>query len=66
MSFQVVTLTLRDGRHLDRAVVVDGQVDLSGCADFLASPFSPNDVTGIEVTHDRSGPPRFREGESAI
>jgi len=60
MSYQIVTLTLRDGRRLDRAVVAGGVVDLSRCAEFRSAPFSASDIIAIEVTHDRSGPPTFR------
>jgi len=60
MSYQVVTLTLRDGRQLDRAVVVGGSIDLSTCAEFRSAPFPASDIAAIEVTHDRSGPPTFR------
>ena len=64
MSYQVVTLVLSDGRLLERAVVVGGAVDLSSCAAYRAAPFSADEVVAIEVTHDRSGPPTFRNTSS--
>ena len=59
MSYQVATLTLKDGRTFERVVIVGGIIDLSKCPDFQDLPFGPDDVAGIEVTHDRSGPPRL-------
>jgi hypothetical protein len=59
MNYQVATLTLKDGRTFERVAIVDGIIDLSKCPDFQELPFGPNDVAGIEVTHDRSGPPRL-------
>ncbi len=62
VSYQVVTLTLRDGREFERVVVVGGTLDLSACETFVASPFKGDDIVAIEVTHDRSGPPRLAKG----
>ena len=66
MSYQIVTLKLNDGRVLDRVVVAGGFIDLSGIEAFKASPFSVTDITSIEVTHDKAGPPSFRNSPQVV
>jgi hypothetical protein len=66
MSYQVVTLGLNDGRFLDRAVVSGGLIDVSTVEDFVSAPFAASDITSIEVTHDKSGPPSFRNASQVV
>ena len=66
MSYQVVTLRLNDGRVLDRAVVSGGVIDLSDVERFTAAPFTASDIASIEVTHDKSGPPSFRNAPQVV
>lgn len=61
MSYQVLTISLRDGRRFERVVCVGGLIDLGGCEAFLSNPFRSSDIVGVVVTHDRSGPPRLAE-----
>jgi len=57
MSYQIVTLVLKDGRRFERVPYCAGYVDLSGLAGFWEVPFQLSDIQDIIVTHDRSGPP---------
>ena len=66
MSYQIVTLRLSDGRLLDRVVVSGGVIDLSSVEAFTASPFSASDIISIDVTHDKSGPPSFRNSSQVV
>jgi hypothetical protein len=59
MSYQMLTISLRDGRRFERVACVGGVIDLGSCEAFLAHPFEPADIIELVVTHDRSGPPRL-------
>jgi hypothetical protein len=51
MGYWVVSVTLRDGRVFDRAVIVDGMI--TQIKDRPNIPFSVDDIAGIRVTHDK-------------
>jgi hypothetical protein len=49
MDYQIVAVTLRDGRVIDDVVVVGGSaVEVRACTEV---PFDPAEITHIEVTH---------------
>ena len=51
MSYQVVAVTLRDGRKIEDVAIVDGMIaEVRGHANI---PFEPDDITGVELTHRR-------------
>lgn len=52
MGYQVVSVTLRDGRKIDDVAIVDGSIvaEVRGYEDV---PFDPRDIAGIEMTHRR-------------
>jgi hypothetical protein len=56
MTYQMVTVTLKDGRRFERVMVVERTTvcpfDSSG-----RLPFDEADIVDLVVTHDRSGPP---------
>lgn len=58
MTYQIVTVVLSDGRRFERLPCIGGIVDLTGLAGYWKAPFSGDDIVELEVTHDRSGPPR--------
>jgi hypothetical protein len=51
MGYYVVTLNLRDGRTIPRAVIDSGYV--TRVKDKAAIDFTADDIIGIEVTHDK-------------
>lgn len=59
MTYQIVTITLKDGRRFERVPHVEGRINLSGIQGFWKVPFYGDDIAEIVVTHDRSGPPRL-------
>jgi hypothetical protein len=59
MSYQMLTIVLRDGRLFERVPYVAGSIDLAGAEGFWKVPFEGSDIVNIVVTHDRSGPPRL-------
>ena len=61
MTYQMLTVVLHDGRHFERVPHVGGCIDLKGIEGFWKVPFDANDISNINVTHDRSGPPRLRK-----
>jgi len=60
MTYQMLTIVLRDGRRFERVPYCAGRIDLSGLPGFWKVPFTVDDITDVIVTHDRSGPPRLR------
>ncbi len=50
MDYQVVAVTLRDGRKMEDVAIIQSSVigEVRGHADI---PFEPDDITGIELTH---------------
>jgi hypothetical protein len=50
MDYQVVAVTLRDGRRIEDVAVIHSHIigEVRGHSDV---PFEPEDITGIEVTH---------------
>ena len=58
MSYQIITVSLVDGRRIERVPYCAGYIDLSGLPECQAVPFSASDVSAVVVTHDKSGPPR--------
>ena len=61
MTYQMLTVVLKDGRRFERVPHVAGQIDLGGIEGFWMVPFEGDDIAQIVVTHDRSGPPRLRK-----
>jgi len=59
MTYQMLTITLKDGRRFERVPHVDGRINLSGIQGFWKVPFEGDDIAEIVVTHDRSGPPQL-------
>lgn len=52
MGYQVVAVTLRDGRRIEDVVIIERHIigEVRGHADV---PFEPDDITGVELTHRR-------------
>ncbi len=52
MDYQVVAVTLRDGRKIEDVAVVGARSigEVRGHDDI---PFEPDDIVGIELTHNR-------------
>jgi hypothetical protein len=49
IGYQVVSVTLKDGRHFDQAVVSEGCIiQVRGYEDM---PFSPDEVSTVSVNH---------------
>ena len=50
MDYQVVSVTLRDGRKIEDVAIIQSSIigEVRGHADV---PFEPADITGIELTH---------------
>jgi hypothetical protein len=50
MGYQVVSVTLRDGRKVDDVAIVDATivVEVRG---YEAVPFDPHDIASIAMTH---------------
>jgi len=61
MTYQMLTVSLHDGRSFERVPHVAGRIDLKGIEGFWKVPFEANEIANIVVTHDRSGPPRLRK-----
>jgi hypothetical protein len=59
MTYQIITIVLKDGRRIERVLYCEGFVDLSGLPGFWKVPFAEQDIGSIVVTHDKSGPPRL-------
>jgi hypothetical protein len=59
MTYQVVTVVLKDGRRFERVPYCVGCIDLKGLPGFWKVPFSAEDILSIALTHDKSGPPRL-------
>ncbi len=59
MSYQMVTVTLADGRRFERVPHVAGYLSFDGLDGFWKIPFIESDISAIVVTHDKSGPPRL-------
>jgi hypothetical protein len=58
MGYQVVRLTLRDGRQFDGVTVIDGVV--TGLPHIVAAGLTSDDVAEIVVTHTRNVPAVLR------
>ena len=52
MGYQVVAVTLRDGRRIEDVAVIQSSIigEVRGHADV---PFEPDDITAVELTHRR-------------
>ena len=50
MGYQVVTITLKDGRTFNQVVIAEGLIKIRGRADI---PFTEDDIADITVTHDK-------------
>ena len=51
MGYQVVSVTLNDGRRFDQVVVVEGRItEIRGRKDI---PFTEAEISQIVVTHDK-------------
>jgi hypothetical protein len=52
MGYQIVAVTLRDGRRIEDVAVIQSSVigEVRGHAEV---PFEPGDITDIELTHRR-------------
>ena len=51
MSYQVVSITLKDGRRFDQVVIVGGSVvQIRG---MVGIPFSNDDIQEVVVTHEK-------------
>ena len=50
MGYQVVTITLKDGRMFKQVVIAEGLIKIRGRADI---PFTEDDIADITVTHDK-------------
>jgi hypothetical protein len=49
IGYQVVSVTLKDGRQFDQAVASEGCIiQLRGCEDV---PFAPDEVSAVRVNH---------------
>jgi len=59
MSYHIVSITLKDGRVFERVPFVAGILSFEGLAE--RPPFAEADIASVQVTHDKSGPPRLRK-----
>ena len=59
MTYQILTVVLHDGRRFERVPYCGGLIDLTGLPGFWKVPFQASDISNVEVTHDKSGPPRL-------
>lgn len=52
MGYQVVAVTLRDGRRIDDVAIIESHIigEVRGHEDI---PFEPEDIVGVELTHRR-------------
>ena len=52
MGYQVVAVTLRDGRRIEDVAVIQSSIigEVRGHADI---PFEPDDIADVELTHSR-------------
>ena len=52
MGYQVVAVTLRDGRKIEDVAIIESHIigEVRGHADI---PFEPEDIVGMELTHRR-------------
>ncbi len=50
MDYQVVAVTLRDGRRIEDVTIVHSHI-IGGVRGQKGVPFEPDDITDIEVTH---------------
>jgi hypothetical protein len=52
MGYQVVAVTLRDGRKVEDVAIIESHIvgEVRGHTDI---PFEPEDIVGIELTHRR-------------
>jgi hypothetical protein len=52
MGYQVVAVTLRDGRRIEDVAVIESHIigEVRGHADI---PFEPDDIADVELTHRR-------------
>jgi hypothetical protein len=52
MGYQVVSLTLKDGRHFDHVLIADGQI--TQIRDWEEIPFTAQDeIKSMKVTHKK-------------
>lgn len=56
MSYQIITVSLVDGRRFEGVPYCAGYIDLSGLPECQVMPFSVSDISDVVLTHDRSGP----------
>ena len=52
MGYQVVAVTLRDGRRVEDVAIIQSSIigEVRGHPDI---PFEPGDITAVELTHRR-------------
>lgn len=52
MGYQVVTITLRDGRRVEDVAIIESSIigEVRGQVDI---PFEPDDIAAVELTHRR-------------
>jgi hypothetical protein len=52
MGYQVVAVTLRDGRRVEDVAIIESHIigEVRGHEDI---PFEPEDIVGVELTHRR-------------
>ena len=52
MGYQVVAVTLRDGRKIEDVAIVESHIigEVRGHTDI---PFEPEDIVSMELTHNR-------------
>jgi hypothetical protein len=60
MGYQIVSVTLRDGRRYDQVIVDSGRI--TRVRDFQAIPFEESEIADITVTHDKWDFNRERAG----
>lgn len=54
MSYQIVTVTLTDGRRFERVPHVGGFLSFDSLVGFWKVPFNESEISNIVVTHDKS------------
>jgi hypothetical protein len=50
MGYQVVAVTLRDGRRIEDVAIV-GSLTIAEVRGYESIPFAPADILAVEVTH---------------
>ncbi|HVU09472.1 MAG TPA: hypothetical protein VHG89_13125 [Verrucomicrobiae bacterium] len=52
MDYQIIAVTLKDGRKIEDIAIIGHSIigEVRGCDDV---PFDPNEISSIEVTHNK-------------